>query len=185
MASLFVTKDSQTKGYVHVKNEDFEKQHMEYSWRGRWRHRSAAMHRAPVNSERSDEMSLQQHLSSVERVECGFSRSGPAKPAHLARLLLMAGDIEANPGPCPCTICGKHVSERGYSIRCTWCQGWVHQACSGMTKDGIRQIAKQARYSYTCGSCESELQKMDTPTAPPNRARGSRSKDRTKQKKKA
>ena len=69
------------------------------------------------------------------RRKTGFFSAGPGKPAHLARLLVMAGDVEQNPGPYECGMCQKRVS--GCSIKCTWCMKWIQQVCSEMTRGQI------------------------------------------------
>ena len=85
------------------------------------------------------------------RTKTGFFSAGPGKPAHLARLIVMAGDVEENPGPYECGICQKRVS--GCSIKCTWCIEWIHQVCSEMTRGQIRQIAGKERYAFECRKC--------------------------------
>ena len=57
-------------------------------------------------------------------------------PAIHSLLLLLAGDIETNPGPTqyPCPICSKSYSKRRGAILCAGCMGWVcyTKDCSGI-----------------------------------------------------
>ena len=58
------------------------------------------------------------------------------RPDRTQRLLiLMVGDIHPYLGPTakyPCPVCGRDVTRRGVSYRCTRCTGWVHAKCSGL-----------------------------------------------------
>ena len=83
------------------------------------------------------------------RVSTGFFVAGRGKPAHLVRLILRAGDVEENPGPpLPCGYCKKRVG--GGSIRCTWCLQWIHQKCSGLTRQEMADMRRNERYAYEC-----------------------------------
>lgn len=98
----------------------------------------------------------------TEQKPVGFFSAEPGNPAHLVRRLLMAGDIETNPGPEVCT-CGKRVS--GSSIRCTWCSRWIHQRCSGMSRKELTKMSRDNRYAFECTTCLKERQ--DTGSPPP------------------
>ena len=50
-------------------------------------------------------------------------------PANLNHFILLAGDVEKNPGPKCKWPCGKYsnlVAWKGYSIFCQDCKKWVH-----------------------------------------------------------
>ena len=46
-------------------------------------------------------------------------------------LLLLAGDVELNPGPVrfPCTVCQKPVKCNQRGIQCSICDNWTHAKC--------------------------------------------------------
>jgi hypothetical protein len=64
----------------------------------------------------------------------------PAKGT-LAMLICLAtsGDIELNPGPkvpkYPCGMCSKAVRPSDPAVSCDQCGFWVHNRCSGLSKD--------------------------------------------------
>ena len=67
-------------------------------------------------------------------------------------LLLLSGDVDSNPGPCPvdnklvfCTICSLKI-KRGVQQRMaqTDCYAQSHQVCNGLT-------ANQTRHTKSCG----------------------------------
>ena len=61
-------------------------------------------------------------------------------PAVHSLLLLLAGDIETNPGPTqyPCPVCSRAYSKRRGAILCVECTGWVcyTKTCSGIANRG-------------------------------------------------
>ena len=85
------------------------------------------------------------------RLTSVFLAADSSEPAHLSQLILLAGDVETNPGPDLCGICNKGVASN--SIRCTWCGRWIHQRCSGLTKRDISQLAKSQSYRFECEKC--------------------------------
>ena len=50
----------------------------------------------------------------------------------LHTIMLLAGDVEPNPGPsqtAPCLICDKGVSWRSKALQCDGCNRWLHARC--------------------------------------------------------
>jgi hypothetical protein len=94
----------------------------------------------------------------------GFSGAGRGL-AHLALLLIRAGDIETNPGPVShCGACGKNVGQS--SILCVKCQRWHHRRCTPLTVQDLRRIAREDS-EWTCGGCATD------PPSPPSQPTGS------------
>ena len=59
------------------------------------------------------------------------------KQKHIILLLLLAGDIESNPGPTKsnkdkCTICNKRCTMKQRAIQCDTCDNWYHASCLHM-----------------------------------------------------
>ena len=59
------------------------------------------------------------------------------KPKHLILLLLLAGDVESNPGPIrtarnKCNICSKTCTKKQRAIQCDSCDQWYHSTCLHM-----------------------------------------------------
>ena len=81
----------------------------------------------------------------------GFFLADSGTTAYLSQLLLRAGDIKTNPGPTLCGSCKKRVG--GNSIKCTWCEQWIHQKCSGLSRKDITQLAKANTYAFECNNC--------------------------------
>ena len=59
------------------------------------------------------------------------------KQKHIILLLLLAGDIESNPGPTKankdkCNICNKRCTLKQRAIQCDTCDEWFHASCMHM-----------------------------------------------------
>lgn len=71
-------------------------------------------------------------------------------------LLLLAGDIQSNPGPrrCkyPCGICSHPVKKQDRAVCCDNCNQWVHNSCSGMSSH-MYDILKGSTCTWICPSC--------------------------------
>jgi hypothetical protein len=61
-----------------------------------------------------------------------------ANMVNLAMLLIVAGDIEFNPGPYPCGICIKTVRKNQESVCCDTCEQWFHRKCMNMAPSVFR-----------------------------------------------
>ena len=71
--------------------------------------------------------------------------AGPGRPAYLAQLLIMAGDIEQNPGP-GCPLCFKPFGRKA----CVWCTrlgGLVHLGCTTL------KSTNEWRDDFECKRC--------------------------------
>jgi len=74
-------------------------------------------------------------------------------------LLLLAGDVQLNPGPrnwkFPCGICEKPVKSNDKGIFCDVCQKWLHTRCIGMTDDEYSEL-QASPDSWSCKRCLQE-----------------------------
>ena len=62
-----------------------------------------------------------------------FSTKGYRSPASVSLQLLLAGDIETNPGPHTCPICTTRITASragGGSVCCNSCGRWIHLRCT-------------------------------------------------------
>ena len=90
-----------------------------------------------------------------------FSSRCSHTPAWLHLLLLLAGDVEMNPGPTrrktsrgpsnswPCSSCAKPIYINQRSYFCYQCNLWVHSRCSLLTHE------KEHSTSWYCPACTS------------------------------
>ena len=83
-------------------------------------------------------------------------------PAHFW-LLLLAGDIEANPGPIkyPCTACGKSVRKNQRGILCDRCDKWTHASCCGVNKAEYQRLGDSDEQWICPGCLRAELPYAD------------------------
>ena len=74
----------------------------------------------------------------------------------LIYLLLLAGDVELNPGPCslryPCGVCGKAVRNNDRAVACDTCNIWYHTNCMVMNPHVFESL-RDSDISWTCFSC--------------------------------
>ena len=76
-------------------------------------------------------------------------------------LLLLAGDIEVNPGPVryPCIQCSKHVKQSDEGIFCDRCKWWTHTVCCDVNPDEYNSLtAARESIDRLCPNCLSLLQ---------------------------
>ena len=75
-------------------------------------------------------------------------------------LLLLAGDVERNPGPVkfPCTMCSKPVKRNQRGIMCDSCDFWTHASCCDIGPDEYQQLSTCETSGWICPAClSSEL----------------------------
>ena len=70
-------------------------------------------------------------------------------------LLLLAGDVEQNPGPVryPCTVCKQPVRCNQRGIECTRCENWSHVRCCGVSVDEYEKISANENELWYCPGC--------------------------------
>lgn len=75
----------------------------------------------------------------------------------LSLLLMLAGDVNPNPGPqqlkYPCQICNTAARWGQECIECENCNHWFHKFCLGMNDEIYDALAKHASYSWLCTGC--------------------------------
>ena len=70
-------------------------------------------------------------------------------------LLLLAGDIEKNPGPArfPCTVCRKPVKRNQRGIECSKCAHWTHAKCGGVSPEEYVKVGEREDEPWLCPTC--------------------------------
>ena len=76
-----------------------------------------------------------------------YSRATSNKLINL--ILLQAGDLELNPGPCsatrfPCGSCNQAVTVKTRGIQCDGCDIWFHPCCIGMDSREFRELGNSS-----------------------------------------
>ena len=74
-------------------------------------------------------------------------------------LLLLAGDVEVNPGPRgvrhPCGVCSKAVRSNQKTILCEVCYYWLHTRCIGMLEPEYLDL-QNSDEPWCCSTCFKE-----------------------------
>jgi hypothetical protein len=84
-------------------------------------------------------------------VQCGeylHKDAGIATSTSSSHILVHTAETVIN----PCSMCNKRVM-RGWSLKCVWCNRWVHQECTGLTRKGIEDITENSTYNWNCQKC--------------------------------
>ena len=70
-------------------------------------------------------------------------------------LLVLSGDVEANPGPMchPCTICSMCVRNNQQAILCSKCGLWTHPKCCGVSIPEYQKLSDREDDSWLCPGC--------------------------------
>ena len=75
----------------------------------------------------------------------------------LTLLLMLAGDVNPNPGPQKlkylCNIYNTAARRGQECIECESCNGWFHKQCLGLSAEIYDTLAKHASYSWLCVDC--------------------------------
>ena len=76
----------------------------------------------------------------------------------IAALMLLAGDVNPNPGPVkyPCSMCKKPVAKNHRALQCDQCDSWVHIKCDNppMTPKEYGKFTTNTNLSWECPSCK-------------------------------
>ena len=77
--------------------------------------------------------------------------------AFICILLMLAGDVEINPGPAaasvyPCGVCELGVNWSRAAVCCDACRVWFHKTCVSMDTEVYDNIASRSWECYACGS---------------------------------
>ena len=71
-------------------------------------------------------------------------------------MLLLAGDVQSNPGPgCsyPCTVCQRNVRNKDAAVSCDLCNGWSHTVCVGISDEEYGNLMDQNSFNFFCHKC--------------------------------
>ena len=75
-------------------------------------------------------------------------------------LLMIAGDINPNPGPVnsksACNICLRTVAKNHRAVSCDTCDSWLHIRCEGISPKRYKSmisLSEDNKLSYVCQNC--------------------------------
>lgn len=70
-------------------------------------------------------------------------------------LVLLAGDIETNPGPVkfPFSVCSKPVMRNQRGILCSRCEKWTHAKCCGVSPVEYQRLGEHEEDPWYCPDC--------------------------------
>ena len=83
-------------------------------------------------------------------------RFNSSKGTNLAILIILAGDIETNPGPrSRCSLCKKYCKMSDKVIECTDCEKRFHAKCSNLGADDLLKI-ETGNSDWYCTNCKAD-----------------------------
>ena len=90
------------------------------------------------------------HITNSHRHWKNFTLQRTNIKSRLSLLLMLAGDINPNPGPSkakpnvkyPCQICYRAAKRGQDCIACDSCNGWFHKTCLGMSEEVFNALAQ-------------------------------------------
>ena len=73
-------------------------------------------------------------------------------------LLVLAGDVETNPGPVkhPCLVCEKSVAKTHRAVLCDLCEKWTHIKCSHISPSENVEMC-ESEEPWLCGHCKDDF----------------------------
>ena len=85
-------------------------------------------------------------------------------------LILLAGDIETNPGPgrYPCTVCKRPVKSKQKAVECSMCEKWTHDICGGISREEYARLSEENDDLWYCPDCLSDQLPFATVCLPSN-----------------
>ena len=89
---------------------------------------------------------VSQCLASIRKLGNHRSSEGlcslkPSKGTNLFILIILAGDIEINPGPkFQCGLCKKYCKASDRLLECKECEKWFHSSCSNLGDNELVRI---------------------------------------------
>ena len=97
----------------------------------------------PLDSVRFAPACLKVQLCEVVAVS-KFSHLRASRSLLTTVLLLLAGDVEVNPGPrtwkYPCGVCAKPVKRNQRGVQCDVCLSWLHTRCIGVSNEEYGEL---------------------------------------------
>lgn len=101
------------------------------------------------------------HKSGLRRSSFLLKSYTPSKHTNWSVLLILAGDVEVNPGPIfKCNVCSKKVKTLDKALQCDDCDRWVHTHCGKVNSAEYKRLGQSDEPWYcpncvaTCGLCE-------------------------------
>ena len=89
-----------------------------------------------------------------EKNDCGALQSS---------LLLLAGDVDINPGPArsPCQVCNRSVRRNEKGVNCKLCREWFHTQCIALTDVEYEGLATYELLEWSCDRCRQTMTNLE------------------------
>ena len=86
----------------------------------------------------------------------GLRSFNPSKGTNLLILIILAGDIEMNPGPrFQCRTCKKYCKAAEKAVKCEDCEKRFHASCVNLGPVELQKI-ESGNDSWYCSNCKAE-----------------------------
>ena len=108
----------------------------------------------PVNCNSLNSLKSKLNIFSP-KLSSNFPKNKIRNTHWLSLVLILAGDLELNPGPkiirYPCGICRKACTRRQPAVACDGCDIWFHTKCMSMNSKVYDALNNISWYCFTCG----------------------------------
>ena len=86
----------------------------------------------------------------------GLRSFNPSKGTNLLILIILAGDIEMNPGPrSQCRLCKKYCKASEKSVKCEECEKRFHTSCISLDEKELLEL-ESGNGSWYCTNCKAD-----------------------------
>ena len=86
----------------------------------------------------------------------GLRSFNPPKGTNLLILIILAGDIEMNPGPrSQCRLCKKYCKASEKSVKCEECEKRFHTSCISLDEKELLEL-ESGNGSWYCTNCKAD-----------------------------
>ena len=86
----------------------------------------------------------------------GLRSFNPSKGTNLLILIILAGDIEMNPGPrYLCRLCKKYCKASEKFVKCEECEKRFHTSCKNLDEKELQEL-ESGNESWYCTNCKAD-----------------------------
>ena len=124
----------------------------------------------PVNCNSLNSLKSKLNIFSP-KLSSNFSKNKIRNTHWLSLVLILAGDLELNPGPkiirYPCGICRKACTRRQPAVACDGCDIWFHTKCMSMNSKIYDALNNISWYCFSCGPNPHQRTNLSESKLPP------------------